>query len=163
MQAAIFFDRDGILNQEIGDYVTKLEDFKLLPDAGECIKIAKENGFKVFVITNQGGIAKQLYSKETLHSFHQIIQNACGNLVDEFFYCPHHHTVGNCICRKPDSLMVEKAIAKYKIDKTKSIMFGDTPRDVEAAEKAGIKGVLVQPNSNKIHLLKELISSIQNN
>lgn len=163
MQGAIFFDRDGILNQEIGDYVTKMEDFKLLPDAVECIKMAKNEGFKVFVITNQGGIAKQLYTRETLNSFHQIIQNACENLVDEFFYCPHHHTVGNCICRKPDSIMIEKALAKYKLDKTKCVMLGDTDRDIVAAEKAGIKGILVQPNSDKIHLLKELICSIKNN
>ena len=163
MRRANFFDRDGILNREIGNYVCKVEDFELLTDAVECIQIAKKSGFMVFIITNQGGIAKKLYTHEDLKIFHHKILNATDFKVDEIFYCHHHPEISNCICRKPDSLMLEKAIAKYQLDKKKCFMIGDTPRDIQAAEKAGIKGLLVQPNSDKIHLLKEQITIILNN
>lgn len=165
MNKAVFFDRDGVLNREIGDYVCKIEDFQLLPDAVECIAMAKENGFKVFIITNQGGIDKKRYSHRDLASFHQVIIDACdqrGVQIDEIFYCPHHPTVGHCLCRKPGSLMIEKAIAKYQIDPSKSIMFGDTDRDMEAAACCNVLGLLVQPNSDKISLLKKEIQRINN-
>ena len=166
MNKAVFFDRDGVLNREIGDYVCQIEDFQLLPDAVECIVVAKENGFKVFIITNQGGIQKHLYTHEQLNTFHQIIIDACkerGVEIDEIFYCPHHPVVGKCLCRKPDSLMIEKAIAKYAIDASRSVMFGDTERDMLAAAACNVKGVLVQPNSDKISLLKKEIQRINNN
>ncbi len=165
MNKAVFFDRDGVLNKEIGDYVCKIEDFQLLPDAVECIVMAKENGFKVFIITNQGGIDKKLYSHQDLKSFHNIITDACaqkGISIDEIYYCPHHPTIGNCLCRKPGSLMIEKAIAKYQIDSQKSIMFGDTERDMEAAAACNVLGIRIQPNSDKISLLKKEIQRINN-
>jgi D-glycero-D-manno-heptose 1,7-bisphosphate phosphatase len=160
MQKAIFFDRDGVLNKEIGDYVCKIEDFEILPDAVECIKLAKSLGFLAIVVTNQGGIGKKLYSAKELHSFHLKLQDACvenGTKIDDFYYCPHHPISSKCLCRKPDSLMLEKAVAKYNIDKTKSFMIGDTSRDIEAAQKAGIHGLLIQPNSNKFRLFEEEI------
>ena len=163
MQKAIFFDRDGVLNKEIGDYVCQIDDFEILPDAVQCIKLVKSLGFLAIVVTNQGGIGKKLYSHEELKSFHQKLQNAClenGTEIDDFFYCPHHPISGKCLCRKPESLMLEKAMAKYNIDKNKSLMIGDTARDVEAAEKAGVHGLLIQPNSNKFRLLEEEILKI---
>ncbi len=166
MNKAVFFDRDGVLNKEIGDYVCKIEDFEILPDAIDCILMAKENGFKVFIITNQGGIQKELYTLNQLHSFHQRIIDKCserGVTIDEIYFCPHHPTVGNCLCRKPESLMLEKAIAKYQIDVSKSIMIGDTERDIEAAAKCNVLGILIQPNSDKIALLKKEILRINNN
>lgn len=165
MNKAVFFDRDGVLNKEIGDYICKIEDFQLLPDAVECIAMAKDNGFKVFIITNQGGIDKKRYTHADLATFHQVIIDACaqrGVIIDEIFYCPHHPIVGNCLCRKPGSLMIEKAIAKYQIDPAKSIMFGDTDRDMEAAACCNVLGILVQPNSDKISLLKKEIQRINN-
>ena len=163
MQKAIFFDRDGVLNKEIGDYVCQIDDFEILEDAVDCIKLAKSNGFLAIVVTNQGGIDKKLYSAEALRSFHQKLQDAClaqGTAIDDFYYCPHHPIEGQCLCRKPDSLMLEKAVAKYQIDKNKSLMIGDTSRDIEAAKKAGIHGLLIQPNSNKFRLLKAELDKI---
>ena len=165
LHKAIFFDRDGVLNREIGDYVCRIHDFEILPDAVDCIRLAKENGFLAIVITNQGGIDKKLYSREDLESFHQKLQVECrkrGTEIDDFYYCPHHPVAGKCLCRKPDSLMLEKAMAKYKIDKTLSLMIGDTDRDMEAAAKAGIKSLRVQPNSEKFRLLEKEIELINN-
>ena len=163
MQKAIFFDRDGVLNKEIGDYVCKIDDFEILPDAVDCIKLAKSLGYLAIVITNQGGIDKKLYTAEELKTFHQKLQNACvenGTMIDDFYYCPHHPLVGKCLCRKPDSMLLEKAIAKYQIDPSRSLMIGDTSRDMEAAKKAGVHGLLIQPNSAKLRLLEEEIQKI---
>lgn len=166
MNKAVFFDRDGVLNKEIGNYVCRIEDFEVLPDAVECMAMAQANGFKVIVITNQGGIDKKLYSHADLATFHQVLVNACasqGVIIDEIFYCPHHPTIGNCLCRKPGSLMIEKALAKYQIDPNRSIMIGDTDRDMEAAAACNVLGIRVQPNADKISLLKKEILRINNN
>lgn len=163
MQRAIFFDRDGVLNREIGDYVCKTEDFEVLEDSAACVKLAKDYGFIAIVITNQGGIGKNLYTHETLSDIHRILQDKClehGTKIDDFYYCPHHPVKGLCLCRKPDSLMLEKAAAKYRIDKSRSLMIGDTFRDIEAAEKAGIRSLLIQPNSPKLRLLEEEIKKL---
>lgn len=166
MDKAIFFDRDGVLNREIGNYVCKMEDFELLPDAVDCIALARDNGFRVFIVTNQGGIQKGMYTVDDLHSFHQVIIDKCtarGLVIDEIFFCQHHPIVGNCLCRKPGSLMLEKAMAKYNIDPARSIMIGDTDRDMEAAAAVNVRGLLVQPNTDKISLLKKEIQSISYN
>ena len=164
-QRAIFFDRDGVLNKEIGDYVCKLEDFEILEDAVACIKMARDQGYMVIVITNQGGIDKSLYTEQDLAGFHQKLQDACksaGTAIDDFFYCRHHPIKGLCLCRKPDSLLLEKAMAKYGIDGSQSLMIGDTERDIKAAEKAGIRAILVQPNSQKLRLLEKEIRILKN-
>lgn len=166
MDKAIFFDRDGVLNREIGDYVCKIEDFELLPDAVDCIALAREHGFRVIVITNQGGIDKGLYTVDDLHAFHRILTDACaarGLEIDEIFFCSHHPIVGKCLCRKPGSLMLEKAMAKYNIDPERSLMIGDTQRDMDAAAEANVRGLLVQPNSDKISLLKKEIERFAHN
>ncbi|MFM6983226.1 MAG: D-glycero-alpha-D-manno-heptose-1,7-bisphosphate 7-phosphatase [Chitinophagaceae bacterium] len=164
MQKAIFFDRDGVLNREIGDYVCRIEDFEVLTDSVACIQLAKSHGFKVIIITNQGGIDKDLYTAEELASFHQVLIDACdaaGTVIDDIYFCPHHPIKGKCLCRKPDSLMLEKAIAKHRLDPSKCLMIGDTERDMKAAEKAGVKGLLIQPNTEKLHLLeKEILQLI---
>jgi D-glycero-D-manno-heptose 1,7-bisphosphate phosphatase len=166
LQKAVFFDRDGVLNREIGDYVCNIDDFEILPDAVDCIRLAKEHGFMAIVITNQGGIDKKLYTREQLASFHRKLQDAClknGTSVDDFFYCAHHPIHGKCLCRKPDSLMLEKAMAKYTIDASRSLMIGDTERDMEAAKKVGIKGLLIQPNTEKFRLLETEILHLNKN
>ena len=107
-------------------------------------KILQDNGYEFIVITNQGGISKGIYNHSDVISVHDYMQGEFYkqkiNLLD-IYYCPHHAIVEKCICRKPDSLMLEKAIARYDIDKSKSYFFGDSRRDVLAAEKANIKGL----------------------
>jgi D-glycero-D-manno-heptose 1,7-bisphosphate phosphatase len=163
MQRAVFFDRDGVINREMGDYVTQINDFHILADAIDCIKLAHEHGFKVIVITNQGGIDKGLYDENTLKEIHQKLINECvinGTTIEDIYYCRHHPIVGKCLCRKPESLMIEKAIAKYQLIPSQCIMIGDHQRDIDAAKKAGVFGLLVQPNEPKLHLLKEQIKNI---
>ena len=147
---AIFLDRDGVVNQEIGDYICKLEDFTVVPGLCESLKKLSDKGYLLIVITNQGGLAKKLYSEETLNAMHQFFADELKTYdasISEFYYCQHHPQYnGNCICRKPDSGMLEKAIARFSIDPLQSYMIGDKQRDVDAAEKVGVKGILIESN-----------------
>lgn len=149
MNKAVFFDRDGVLNKEIGDYISHPDALEILPDVPKALMVIKEKGYMIIVITNQGGIAKGLYTHETLQKIHQKLANSVGlNMIDAIYYCPHHNTKGKCICRKPDSLMLEKAISKYNINKGLSFLLGDKERDILSAQKVGIKAIQIESNSS---------------
>lgn len=159
MKKAIFLDRDGVINRERGDYTWRWQDFEILPGVVEGLKSLQDKGYLLIVITNQAGIAKNLYTKEDVESLHnQLSQELTKSGVEltEIYYCPHHTDFGKCLCRKPGSLLVEKAIARFNVDAKTSIFIGDKPRDIEAAERAGVKGVLVEANTNFVETLKEL-------
>jgi D-glycero-D-manno-heptose 1,7-bisphosphate phosphatase len=149
MNKAIFLDRDGVLNKELGTYVSTVETFEVLPHIIPNLKRFIDNGFLLIVITNQGGIAKKLYTKTELSSIHQKLKQhllAQGVMFTDIYYCPHHPDFGQCLCRKPGSIMLEKALAKYNIDASKSWMIGDTQRDMQAAEAVNVKGLLIESN-----------------
>ncbi|SHE63021.1 D-glycero-alpha-D-manno-heptose-1,7-bisphosphate 7-phosphatase [Pedobacter caeni] len=150
MNKAIFLDRDGVLNHEIYDYICKVEDFEVLEYQIPPLKRLYDEGYMLIIITNQGGIALKRYTEETLAEMHAILGKKFeeqGALITHAYYCPHHPTVGGeCACRKPKSGMVLEAIATYNIDPALSVMIGDKPRDVEAANGAGVKGILIEPD-----------------
>jgi D-glycero-D-manno-heptose 1,7-bisphosphate phosphatase len=163
MNKAVFIDRDGVINNDEGlYYIYKESDFRLNKNIIENILRLKEAGYLIIVISNQGGIGKKLYTKSEPDYLHSLLLNKLidkGASVEEFYFCPHHSDTGNCLCRKPDSLLFEKAIARFDIDPGISYVIGDSPRDIEAAEKAGIKGILVHKNSD----ISGTIHSILNN
>ncbi|GAB3526531.1 hypothetical protein GCM10027443_01740 [Pontibacter brevis] len=139
----VFLDRDGVLNRERGDYTYRLEDFEVLPHVPEALALLKEHGYLLIVITNQAGIAKGLYQRSDVLACHQKLQESCEALVDAIYYAPGHPRYSESLSRKPDSLMFEKAIAKYNIDPEASWMVGDSLRDLQAAAKVGVASVLV--------------------
>jgi D-glycero-D-manno-heptose 1,7-bisphosphate phosphatase len=143
LHKCVFLDRDGVLNRERGDYSYRLQDFEILPDVKESLKILKNSGYLLIVITNQAGIAKGIYGREDVLNCHEYLQQQTGRLIDDIYFCPHHPIFSSSLLRKPDSLMLEKAIAKWNIDPTRSFMIGDSIRDIEAAEKVGVKGLFV--------------------
>lgn len=149
-QKAIFLDRDGVLNHEIYDYICKVEDFEVLAYQIQPLKKFYEEGYLLIVITNQGGIALNRYTEEQLAEMHQILFDTYEKQGVKFaaaYHCPHHPTVSEpCTCRKPGSGMLLEAIATYAIDPALSVMIGDKPRDVEAANGAGVKGILIEPD-----------------
>jgi D-glycero-D-manno-heptose 1,7-bisphosphate phosphatase len=148
---AIFLDRDGVLNKELGHYVYSAEEMQINMGAINFLKSAIAKGFTLIVITNQGGIAKGLYSHDSVALIHQKMKQDFAKYdihFAEFFYCPHHPDFGKCLCRKPESLLIEKAIHKFNIDVAHSMMIGDKERDVQAASNANIKGVLIEPNAD---------------
>lgn len=156
---AVFLDRDGVLNQEMGDYVCKFEDFHVL-DNFDALKELQDRGYLLLVATNQGGIAKGWYSEDELAKMHnhlkQVYQEHGVELTD-FFYCPHHpNFTGDCDCRKPKPGLLLQGISKYDIDPSKSYFIGDRERDVEAGEAAGVTGILIdsdQPISTVLNLI----------
>ncbi len=161
MNKAVFLDRDGIVNREIGDYIKRYEEFELLPEVFPFLYEVKKRGYLTVIITNQGGIAKGLYTHELVHACHNFMQEELGGhglAFDAIYYCPHHPDFGMCLCRKPDSLLIEKAIGRFSLNPEKCIMIGDKDRDVEAALGAGVKGFRLQSNPS----LEELISCLPN-
>ncbi|MET4080262.1 D-glycero-D-manno-heptose 1,7-bisphosphate phosphatase [Pedobacter sp. UYP30] len=150
MNKAIFLDRDGVLNHEIYDYICRVEDFQVLEYQIPVLKRFFDEGYLLIVITNQGGIALKRYSEEDLAIMHQMLRNAFvkkGAEIAAVYYCPHHPTVSQpCQCRKPGSKMLLDAIEMFEVDPKQSIMIGDKPRDVEAGEGAGVKGLLIEPD-----------------
>jgi D-glycero-D-manno-heptose 1,7-bisphosphate phosphatase len=166
MQKAVFLDRDGVLNQEVGDYIKKLEDFKLLPFIFNGLKQLADAGFLLIVVTNQGGIAKGMYAKETLNIMHNFLESELLKhqiRLTEIFYCPHHPDFGNCLCRKPNSILVEKAVSKYKIDPSKSYFIGDKQRDIDCGNAVGVKGILIDSNQDWTVFIDSMINNTLTN
>lgn len=157
MNKAVFLDRDGIINKEIGDYVYSKVDFIINEGVHEALSFWKKEGYLLIVITNQGGIAKKLYTHETVNELHEILKadlSRSGIVLDAIYYSPHHPETGNSLSRKPGSLMIERALAKFNIDPKQSFMIGDRMRDVEAAEGAGVRGILVEANTDLRTLIR---------
>ncbi len=153
---AVFLDRDGIVNREIGDYIQRFEEFELLPELIPFLYEVKKRGYLCIIITNQAGIAKELYKHDLVDACHDFMNEelAGHNLsFDAIYYCPHHPDFGNCLCRKPQSLLVQKAIGRFDLDPKLCLMIGDKDRDVEAAEGAGVKGYKLPPNPSLNQLL----------
>ncbi len=157
---AVFLDRDGVLNREMGDYVCKLEDFHILEYNFETLRQLQDRGYLLIVVTNQGGLAKRWYTEETLAEMNKRLSDAYakhGVVFSEIYYCNHHPLyTSNCLCRKPDSLLLEKGVARFNIDASKSYFIGDRERDIEAGEGAGLTGILIdsdQPISEVLHLI----------
>ncbi|MBI1286354.1 MAG: HAD-IIIA family hydrolase [Flavobacteriales bacterium] len=159
MKKALFLDRDGVLNRERGEYTFELDDFEVLPDVSAALKEAKRKNYLLIVISNQGGIAKGIFSKERVEELHGKLSSELqkSNIdLDEIYYCPHHDDVGKCLCRKPQPLMLQKAIARFNIDVSQSVFIGDGERDILAAEAAGVRGIRIDANSGILQLCREL-------
>lgn len=145
----LFLDRDGIINMERGYYTWLPEEFEFTPHLFDFLRKMKKQGYSFIVITNQGGINKGLYSKNDVEKLHAFMLKKLAEANLEFldvFYCPHHDDFQKCLCRKPLSLLLEKAIAMYHVNRSESLMIGDNQRDVDAAAGAGIRGLLLSSN-----------------
>ncbi|WP_374756623.1 D-glycero-alpha-D-manno-heptose-1,7-bisphosphate 7-phosphatase [Dyadobacter bucti] len=144
----VFLDRDGVLNEDRSDYLYRLEDLVIPDGVTEALQLLKNAGYLLIVITNQAGIAKGLYDPEAVYAIHQKMQEASGNALDDIYFSPYHPQYsGNSLSRKPGSLLLEKAIAKYKIDPDQSWMIGDRDRDMEAGQKVGLKTIHIIPKT----------------
>ena len=143
MNRCVFLDRDGVLNQEDPNYTFDVAKFKIIPGVPEAIRILKGYGFLLIVVTNQSGISQGFYTIEQMKACHDYFQRQCDHAVDQFYFSPNHPTVTQSLMRKPDSLMFEKAIAKYDIEASKSWMVGDRGRDLIPARKLGIRTIQI--------------------
>lgn len=148
---AIFLDRDGVINHDPGEYTRSVADFSFLPGVEQALKNWQHQGFLLIVITNQGGIAKEEYSLQDFFEMDRYMRDSLrskGVFITATYFCPHHDLYGKCLCRKPAPGMIEKALAVHHIDPAKSVMIGDKYRDIEAAEKAGVRGIKVEVNAD---------------
>ncbi len=148
---AIFLDRDGTINEEMG-YINHIERFQIFPFVAESIKIFRENGFKIVVVTNQSGIARGYFTEELLNEVHKNLNKYLqknGTKLDGIYYCPHHPTEGrgkykkDCNCRKPKTGLIEKAVKEHNIDLSSSYMIGDRFKDMIFARNLKIKSGFV--------------------
>jgi len=146
---AVFVDRDGTLIEEV-NFLSRVEDLRVYPFTPPAIKLLKDKGYLVIVLTNQSGIARGKYSEADMHAIHDQIQTEAGGLIDAFYFCPHLPSA-ECHCRKPNLGMIESAQADFEIDMVQSWMIGDKGLDVEIAQNAGVKSVLVLTGYGEKH------------
>lgn len=143
----VFFDRDGIVNASPGAdcYVTRWEDFHLLPEFVEALRIVRAHGYQAVVVTNQRAVARGLVSAAEVEAMHRRLQDLLRqnyrlDLLD-VAYCPHD--VGECDCRKPAPGMLLAMAAKHHLDLAASWMVGDSETDIEAGRRAGCRTIRV--------------------
>lgn len=151
MRPAVFFDRDGTLNEELG-YVGEPERFHFYPFAAEAVRLVNESGRPAILITNQAGVGRGLYTEADVERIHALLAEtlaAGGARLDAIYYCPHHPTKGVgayrvvCECRKPSPGMLRQAAREFDLDLTRSYLITDVYEEVRMIEGMGGTGVLV--------------------
>jgi len=147
---AVFIDRDGTLIDEV-NFLSRVEDLRFFPFTLEAVKLLKDNGFLVIVVTNQSGIGRSIYGEEDMHAIHDEIQSHVDNRLDKFYFCPHRPDEG-CRCRKPNLGMIEDARRDFGIDFSRSWIVGDKKLDVETGFNAGLRTVMVMTGYGKKHV-----------
>jgi D-glycero-D-manno-heptose 1,7-bisphosphate phosphatase len=156
---ALFLDRDGVINIDYG-YVGKIENFKFREGIFELTKYFQDKGYKIFVVTNQSGIARGYYTEEEFLKLTKWMKEEFlkrGIEIKDVRFCPHHPDItGICECRKPSPKMILDLADEYNIDLKNSILIGDSKRDIEAGEKAGIaKNILVSKVGNIFDIISK--------
>lgn len=173
-QKAIFLDRDGTINKMVG-FITKPEQFELLPGVAKAIKAINKSGYLAIVITNQPVIARGDCTFEQLQTIHNKMETELGKegaFVDAIYVCPHHTDKGfsgerpeykcDCDCRKPKPGLLLQAAKDFNIDLSQSYMIGDSDGDVRAGENAGVKeAIRVEQNQEEalMQILKKILYS----
>jgi D-glycero-D-manno-heptose 1,7-bisphosphate phosphatase len=143
-EIAVFLDRDGAINEEMG-YINHLSRFKLLPRSAAAIKLLNDAKIKVVVITNQSGAARGYFPRSLVDEVHAHLQKllaAQGAHLDGIYACLHSPQAG-CACRKPQPQLILQAAQELHIDLSRSYIVGDRYNDLQTGANAGVKGILV--------------------
>lgn len=153
LRPALFLDRDGVLNVDRG-YVHRWEDFTWIPGARETVAAFNRAGWWVIVVTNQSGVGRGYYPEAAVHDLHARMQAdlaGVGARIDAFYHAPQHPEAADPAyrhpdppLRKPNPGMLLQALADWPIAREASLMVGDRPSDLEAARRAGVRGVLFE-------------------
>ncbi|WP_409187986.1 D-glycero-alpha-D-manno-heptose-1,7-bisphosphate 7-phosphatase [Bradyrhizobium sp. RDM4] len=150
MRPAVFFDRDGVLNEDDG-YASDPNKIRWVEGAQQAVKAVNDAGYFAFVVTNQSGIARGLYEERHVRRLHEWMSHQLamiGAHIDAFEFCPHHPDAEIaryrvlCSCRKPQPGMINALLAQYPVNIRDSFMIGDKQSDLDAAKAAGIKAYL---------------------
>lgn len=140
MEKAVFLDRDGTINVEV-NYLHEKDKLVFIENVPRALRLLKDKGFKLIVISNQSGIGRGYYSAaqtEELHDYMNMLLEREQAKIDAFYYCPHVEA-DRCVCRKPQTGMYRQAIQEWDIDVSHSYMAGDKESDILAAQKIGCK------------------------
>ncbi len=141
---AIFLDRDGTINKDPG-YFHDHEDIHYFDDVKNSLKELSHMGFELFIVTNQSGVGRGIFSEECIHLIHERMQQdfaPMGFQIKDLAYCPHAPE-DNCDCRKPRPKMLLQLAQKWEINLQESFMLGDKISDIECAENAKVQGILI--------------------
>ncbi len=148
LRRAVFLDRDGTLNEDLG-YVHRKEDWRWLPGVVETLKRLHAAGWLLVVVSNQSGLARGMYAMDDLRALEDWLRAdlaARGARIDAWYYCPHLPEItGPCACRKPEPGLLLRAAEDLHIDLAQSWMVGDRMRDVRAGLAAGCRCILLRP------------------
>ena len=152
---AAFLDRDGVLNVRLpGDtYVTRPEELVLLPHAVEAVRELRARGYAIVVVTNQRGVARGFMSAADLERVHQELRGALaarGAPIDAVYACPHGREGepgAGCACRKPEPGLITQAADELDLDLARSVLIGDSERDIESGRRAGVGRCLSIPSN----------------
>jgi D-glycero-D-manno-heptose 1,7-bisphosphate phosphatase len=161
---AIILDRDGVINKKPSRarYVRKWEEFEWLPGSVEALRLLKNAGYKVIVVTNQAGVARGEMTESDLISIHDRMQSELAQVdasVEAIYYCSHNWNEG-CFCRKPEPGLLFQAQREYNLDLTKTFFIGDDERDMEAGFKAGCPTLRVSTEFTLLRCVEQNVSLI---
>jgi histidinol-phosphate phosphatase family protein len=146
MVRAVFLDRDGTINEHVGGYVKGVDDFRIMPDALEALRLLSETEYKVIVVTNQSAVGRGLMSLDALEEIHEGMLSdvqASGGRIDAVYVCAHKPGDG-CGCRKPKTGLVDLACETYDIDLGGSWFVGDKTVDIKTGENSETGTILVR-------------------
>ena len=157
MKKAIFFDRDNTLIID-SHYMYKLEDLKFYPETFSTLSKLKERGYVFFIVSNQSGLGRKLFTREQLDIFHaKMLEDFAEQGIEfiEVAFCPHHPDE-KCDCRKPKPKIVLELIDKYDIDKTRSYFVGDRESDYKCGINAGLHSIKIK-DGHELPTLLDLV------
>lgn len=144
-EIAVFLDRDGVINEDRHDYVRNTAQLKVFPNAPAAISRLNRAGLRVFVVSNQQGLAKGLFTWQDLRDIQREIDHrvrAAGGEISGYHYCPHLAET-KCSCRKPEPGLLLRAAAEHGVQLQGSFMIGDSERDIAAGRAVGCRTILV--------------------
>jgi D-glycero-D-manno-heptose 1,7-bisphosphate phosphatase len=147
---AVFLDRDGVINQDSPDYIKHRREFHLLPGSVEAIARMSRVGIRVIVVTNQSGINRGIVPPRELQAIHLELRSAVsmqGGRISDIFFCPHRPDE-NCDCRKPKPGMIQAAAERHGLDLSRSVMVGDSAKDILAGKAAGCGATVLVKTGN---------------
>jgi D-glycero-D-manno-heptose 1,7-bisphosphate phosphatase len=146
---AIFVDRDGTLVEEV-DFLSRTEDLRIYPFTGEAVRLLKDAGYLVIVVSNQSGVGRRFFEDSAVYAIHEDMQRQLDGQLDGLYFCPHLPDAG-CECRKPEVGMIKAAIEDLDIELAGSWIVGDKEIDMETGFRAGLFTALVRTGYGDEH------------